>query len=330
MARRAEKNFAVSDLTELQLLLGPSDRHLRCIREHLDVQILHRGQGLKVLGPPREVDQTVRVLDRLLRIVRSQGLLEKEDVEGSLASEGIPVSSRSDGRLHAGSPAPDSGPRALIELSQRGRGFSPMTEGQRRYVRTIGENDIVFSIGPAGTGKTYVAVAVGLECLRQGKVRRLVLARPAVEAGERLGFLPGDPQAKVHPYLQPIYDCLNSLLDFGYFHRLLQTDIIEIIPLAYMRGRTLDDAFIILDEAQNTTSEQMKMFLTRMGNGSKIVVTGDITQIDLPPGKMSGLVHVQKLLRDIPSVGFSYLTRADIVRHPLVQEIVDAYESQRK
>ncbi len=209
-------------------------------------------------------------------------------------------------------------------------GVSGKSDGQAQYLKDMGENDIVFAIGPAGTGKTFLAVARAVEALKAGKVRRIVLVRPAVEAGERLGFLPGDIQAKVSPYLRPIYDSLNTFLEFGQLKRLIDTDVVEICPLAYMRGRTLDEAFIILDEAQNSTSEQMKMFLTRMGSKSKIVITGDITQIDLNPGKTSGLIEVRDLLKGIPGIVFTYLTKADIVRHPLVQRIVDAYEHHRR
>jgi len=206
--------------------------------------------------------------------------------------------------------------------------IAPKSEGQKKYLAEIDANDIVFSIGPAGTGKTFLAVAKAVQCLKAGQVRRIVLVRPAVEAGERLGFLPGDIQAKVNPYLRPIYDSLNAFLEFGQLQRLINGDVVEIVPLAFMRGRTLDEAFIILDEAQNTTSEQMKMFLTRMGGRSKIVVTGDVTQIDLPAGKASGLVEVRELLKGIPGISFSNLSRADIVRHPLVQRIVDVYEQK--
>jgi len=206
----------------------------------------------------------------------------------------------------------------------------PRTEGQARYLTAMEAHDIVFCIGPAGTGKTYLAVARAITALRNGVVKKIILARPAVEAGEKLGFLPGDYQAKVNPYLKPIYDALNTFLEFQQLRRLLEYEIIEVAPLAYMRGRNLADAFIILDEAQNTTSEQMKMFLTRMGERSKIVVTGDITQIDLPFGKTSGLIEAQALLSNIPGIGFVYLTRADIVRHPLVQSIVDAYETKSR
>jgi phosphate starvation-inducible PhoH-like protein len=204
------------------------------------------------------------------------------------------------------------------------------SEGQLKYLEDIDRNDIVFAIGPAGTGKTFLAVSKAVQALKEGRVRRIVLVRPAVEAGEKLGFLPGDIQAKVNPYLRPIYDSLNTFLEFGQLKRMIDADVVEICPLAYMRGRTLDEAFIILDEAQNTTSEQMKMFLTRMGTKSKIVVTGDITQIDLNPGKPSGLIEVKDLLRGIPGLAFAYLSKADIVRHPLVQKIVDAYEHHRR
>jgi phosphate starvation-inducible PhoH-like protein len=191
------------------------------------------------------------------------------------------------------------------------------------------EKDIVVAIGPAGTGKTYLAVARAMASFKKGEVRKIILCRPAVEAGERLGFLPGDYQEKVNPYLRPLYDALNGFLEYQQLKRLMETEIVEVVPLAYMRGRNLDNAFMILDEAQNTTSEQMKMFLTRMGQNSKIVVTGDITQIDLPMGKVSGLVEAQSILTHIPGIAFCYLTRADIVRHPLVQSIVDAYEVKR-
>jgi phosphate starvation-inducible PhoH-like protein len=204
----------------------------------------------------------------------------------------------------------------------------PRTDGQKAYVRAIESHDIVFAVGPAGTGKTYLAVACAVAALRAGKFRRLVLTRPAVEAGEHLGFLPGDLAAKVNPYLRPLYDALEDLIDFDEVQRTIARDVIEVAPLAYMRGRTLDRSFIILDEAQNTSPEQMKMFLTRMGRESKVVVTGDATQVDLPKGARSGLLHSREILRDVPGIAFVDLGRADIVRHPLVQAIVDAYEGK--
>jgi phosphate starvation-inducible PhoH-like protein len=204
----------------------------------------------------------------------------------------------------------------------------PRTPGQKEYVRAIRTHDIVVAVGPAGTGKTYLAVACAVAALRRGEFRRLVLTRPAVEAGEHLGFLPGDLQAKVNPYLRPLYDALEDLIEFDEVQRTIARDVIEIAPLAYMRGRTLDRCFIILDEGQNTSPEQMKMFLTRMGRSSKVIVTGDVTQVDLPRGARSGLLHAREVLRDVKGIAFVTLGRADIVRHPLVQEIVDAYEAE--
>ena len=204
--------------------------------------------------------------------------------------------------------------------------IQPRTEGQAAYVAAMRDHDIVFSIGPAGTGKTYLAVAMAISSMKQGLFRKLVLVRPAVEAGERLGFLPGDIVEKVNPYLRPLYDALGDIVPFGEVRRYRERDIIEVVPLAFMRGRTLDNAFIILDEGQNTTPKQMKMFLTRMGRSSKIVVTGDVTQIDLARGVLSGLKDVERKLADVPGIAFCYLHREDIVRHPLVQRIVDAYD----
>ena len=204
----------------------------------------------------------------------------------------------------------------------------PRTPGQKEYVRAIETNDIVIAVGPAGTGKTYLAVACAVAALRRGQFRRLVLTRPAVEAGEHLGFLPGDFHAKVNPYLRPLYDALEDLIDFDEVQRTIARDVIEVAPLAYMRGRTLDRSFIILDEAQNTSPEQMKMFLTRMGRSSKLVVTGDVTQVDLPHGAKSGLLHSREVLKGVQGIGFVSLGRPDIVRHALVQEIVDAYEAE--
>ncbi len=303
-----ERSVAVSGREEVARLFGTYDRHLKEIKKATGVEITVRNGEIRVRGPRAGVERACEALSFL------KGLEEPalEDVQALFASR----------------PAERRG-AAMPGLVFRPAKVTPQSDGQGKYLRDIEGNDIVFSIGPAGTGKTFLAVAAAVEALRGGKVRRIVLVRPAVEAGERLGFLPGDIQAKVNPYLRPIYDSLNTFLEFGQLRRLIDADVVEICPLAYMRGRTLDEAFIILDEAQNTTSEQMKMFLTRMGRRSKIVVTGDITQIDLPPGKPSGLVEVQDLLRDVSGIAFSRLTKADIVRHPLVQKIVDAYDHRR-
>ncbi|NUN47692.1 MAG: PhoH family protein [Candidatus Brocadiae bacterium] len=318
--------MSVNGRDELIGLLGAGDRHARAVRDGFGVNIFAKGGEVKIVGQALKVEKALRVLDRMLVRVRDEGWIPVDAVADLVAEEG------ETGVRQATTPG-DPGvefierrrPRDL-EVSRRGAKFGPRSGGQGEYIEAIRHHDITFCIGPAGTGKTYIAVAMAVEALRGGRVRRIVLARPAVEAGERLGFLPGDIQAKVNPYLRPLYDGLNAILDTGQLKKLLDAEIVEIVPLAYMRGRTLDDAFIILDEAQNTTQEQMKMFLTRMGTGSKIVVTGDVTQVDLPTGKTSGLLEAQSILPPVGGIAFQYLTRADIVRHPLVQKIVDAYE----
>ena len=248
---------------------------------------------------------------RLLEIVRSTGKLDLDEVEQTIIKA-----------KHAAAGEDNQG----IDTFQKRQFVKSKTEGQRKYVEAIKNNDLVFCIGPAGTGKTYLAVAMALSSLKSGRVKKIVLARPAVEAGEKLGYLPGDIKAKVNPYLRPLYDAIADMIDVGYVKKYLESDLIEILPLAYMRGRTLNDAFIILDEAQNCTVKQMKTFLTRLGNRSKVVVTGDITQVDLSSNELSGLIDVQDRLANIDNIAFIYLTKFDIVRHKLVQDIVDAYE----
>lgn len=309
-----EKTIALKSRDEAQALLGVNDQHLRRIREAAGVTIVARDGQLRIRGERRSVDRAYRVVAGLLASLR-----EGQEVSASRVTAMLGASA--EGADREGRTAPKRPEVPLLRAAE------PKTPGQARYTEAMREHDIVFAVGPAGTGKTFLAVAQALENLRSGRVRRLVLVRPAIEAGERLGFLPGDVQAKVNPYLRPMYDALNSLLEFGQLRRLLEAEVVEICPLAYMRGRTLDDAFIILDEAQNTSGEQMKMFLTRMGLRSKIVVTGDVTQIDLPSGRSSGLVEVKGFLRDIRGIAFCYLGKEDIVRHPLVQAIVEAYES---
>jgi phosphate starvation-inducible PhoH-like protein len=313
----AEKEIYVDRSDELIRLLGPQDRNLRLLEEQYGVDVVSRNGELKILGEKKEaVEAVYAILRSLLKGIRSDVLPDETTVKELINQQqrGEEPSLRDETSTGEGS------------TSSRVR-FSAMTEGQSEYIRKMRENDIVFSIGPAGTGKTYLGVGCALEALWNGKVDRLVLCRPAVEAGEQLGYLPGDIEAKVNPYLRPLYDSLRSLLEHERLDELLSDEVVEIVPLAFMRGRTLDDAFIILDEGQNTTSDQMKMFLTRMGRNSQAVVTGDVTQIDLQDHKQSGLVQARSLLSGIDGIAFCELSESDIVRHPLVQEIHDAYDS---
>ncbi|MEK7205481.1 MAG: PhoH family protein, partial [candidate division NC10 bacterium] len=305
-----EKSVSVADRGEMARLFGTYDRNLKEVKRITGVMVVVRNGEIRVKGGREAVERACRAFEKIREI--------PNPVPGDVAA------------LLDGEKAAARTTAVPGEIFRRGVTVDPKSAGQKRYLQDIDANGIVFSIGPAGTGKTFLAVAKAVETFRAGRVRRIVLVRPAVEAGEKLGFLPGDIQAKVNPYLRPIYDSLNTFLEFGQLQRLIGVDVVEICPLAYMRGRTLNQAFIILDEAQNTTSEQMKMFLTRMGNASRIVVTGDITQVDLPSGKTSGLIEIQGLLKHIQGLEFVYLTRHDIVRHPLVQEIVDAYDEQGK
>ncbi|OHC06337.1 MAG: phosphate starvation-inducible protein PhoH [Planctomycetes bacterium RIFOXYC2_FULL_41_27] len=293
------------------MLYGSHDRHLRLVRDAFQIQLVARHGLLKLEGEKERVDTGKEVLNKLLEIVRSTGRLDLEDVEQAI--------------IDAKNETTEESIQA-IDVFQKGIFIKPKTDGQTKYIEAIRKNDLVFCIGPAGTGKTYLAVAMALSYLKSGRIRRIVLARPAVEAGEKLGYLPGDIKAKVNPYLRPLYDAIADMMDVGHVKKYLESDLIEILPLAYMRGRTLNDAFIILDEAQNCTIKQMKTFLTRLGMKSKVVVTGDITQVDLSAGEISGLIDVQERLMNINNISFMYLTKADIIRHKLVQDIVDAYE----
>ncbi len=302
-----ERAIPIGSRDELGRLFGPFDRNLKEIKKTAGVDVIVRDGEIRVRGTKKGVDKAIDAFRRLKDVSEPT----PEDVHGVMDEKPSPKPHHR--------PAPGNIFRGNVMVGGK-------TDGQTGYLAEIDRNDIVFAIGPAGTGKTFLAVWKAVEALKSGRVRRIVLVRPAVEAGEKLGFLPGDIQAKVSPYLRPIYDSLNSFLEFGQLERLIHADVVEICPLAYMRGRTLDEAFIILDEAQNTTGEQMKMFLTRMGTKSKIVVTGDVTQIDLSPGKPSGLIEARDLLKGIAGISFSFLSKADIVRHPLVQKIVDAYE----
>jgi phosphate starvation-inducible PhoH-like protein len=319
---------------EALALFGSQDRNLRLLKERYDVGVVARNGVLRLSGEEGPVLGAEAAVKAFLAKLRNEGPLTPEVAAAVLAELGTAPPTSESGRLAAGGNGKNGKERsATLPLSFEGcrapsiEGYRPRTKGQARYLELLARNEIVFAIGPAGTGKTFLAVLRGVELLKSGAVNRLVLCRPAVEAGEHLGFLPGDIQAKVNPYLRPLYDALNEILDHETTKKLMERETIEIVPLAYMRGRTLNKSFMILDEAQNTTVEQMKMFLTRMGEGSRIVVTGDVTQVDLPQGKLSGLVHIEHILRPIEDgIAFTHLTKQDIVRHRLVQEIVEAYE----
>jgi len=293
------------------LVFGPRDKHLRLIRDAFGVRLAAREADVHILGAGESVRYAQIVLDELARMADDGQVVSEREVQ-----QIIDTVARSG----------QTPTLQQIEVFVAGRPVRPQTPGQLAYCQAIEKNDLVFCIGPAGSGKTYLAVAMAAQALKRQKVKRIVLVRPAVEAGEKLGFLPGDIEAKVNPYLRPLLDALHDMMGFEQVRANMAADIIEIIPLAYMRGRTLNDAIIILDEAQNTTSTQMKMFLTRMGMRSKMIVTGDITQVDLAAGTKSGLVDAREKLAGIDGVHFHAMTRSDIVRHRLVQEIVNAYE----
>src|ERR671919_346576 len=295
-------------------LVGARDELLKLIEAAFETNILVRGNEIVITGEPEEAERVSRLFEELLTLLDDGHILSPEAVGRSIdiikSKEDQPVSAV-------------LGDSVLVTNS--GKPIAPQTVGQKGYVDAIRNSTIVFSIGPAGSGKTYLAVAMAVQALKAGDVSRIVLTRPAVEAGERLGFLPGDLAAKIDPYLRPLYDALYEMLEPEAFQRYVDRGTIEIAPLAFMRGRTLNDSFIILDEAQNTTPEQMKMFLTRLGFGSKAVVTGDVTQIDLPPGTRSGLVVIEEILTEIDGVSFTHLGARDVVRHKIVQDIVEAY-----
>ncbi len=308
----SEATLSIEQPDLVLTLFGAKDQHLRTIRDRLGVEIVHRRGQIAIRGDDQPVALATETLERLTSLARRRGELRREDVEKILAQV-------------TGAPPTPSGRR--IDGFEPVRKIQPRTPGQARYVETIRRHAITIAYGPAGTGKTYLAVALAVEAIKHERIRKIVLCRPAVEAGESLGFLPGDMQAKINPYLRPLLDALHDMIDYEQIKRMMEQDIIEVIPLAYMRGRTLNDAFIILDEAQNTTIAQMKMFLTRMGENSKVVVSGDATQIDLPHQQKSGLLDALKRLKPIRGIGQVELTKGDIVRHSLVQEIVRAYEA---
>lgn len=318
-----EERIAIGDNGQAANLLGQRDKNLRFIEESIKARIVARGNELIISGDAKEVELASKLFRQLLSLAETGqtidinlinytlNLLKEEASE--VAKPGVLTNVLSE----------------PIFVTPRGKLIKPKTIGQHNYIRAMSTHDLVFAIGPAGTGKTYLAVVMAVKALKNKAVTRIVLVRPAVEAGEKLGFLPGDLQEKINPYLRPLYDGLYDVLGLETAEKYMERGIIEVAPLAYMRGRTLEDSFIILDEAQNTTPEQMKMLLTRIGFGSKAVVTGDVTQVDLPRGERSGLMHAREILSGIEGISFEYLTHKDVVRHPLVQKIIQAYEGRR-
>lgn len=305
------RTITLASRDEAVILFGLRDQYLRAVRESLGVKLIARGDLLQIEGTPEAAEQAERVFQQLRQLLRKQGKLTPEDVRSVID-------------VIRGNQAVG----AAVTLTETGRGLRTRTDGQGRYVQALRTHDVVVCVGPAGTGKTYLAVGWAVGLLRSGQVKKIVLVRPAVEAGERLGYLPGDLVAKISPYLRPLFDALAELMDPETVKKYMENDVIEILPLAYMRGRTLSNACIILDEGQNATTSQMKMFLTRMGLNSKIVVTGDLTQTDLPRTIRSGLADAVHRLRDIEGLAIVYLDQGDIVRNPLVTRIVKAYEEE--
>lgn len=315
-----QRLFLIEQNENALYLFGQNDHNLLMIEDAFSVKLIARGNQIVVMGEDEaEVDTVINLLKELNKIVENGSQLTERDLSYAIhLVKGNKDANLSE--LH----------NDIIQVTYRGKKIRPKTQGQKRYVDAMRKSEIVFSIGPAGTGKTYLAMVVAVNALLNRRVSRIILTRPAIEAGERLGFLPGDLQRKVDPYLRPLYDALYDILGAEKVQQYLEKDVIEVAPLAYMRGRTLDDCYVIMDEAQNTTPAQMKMFLTRLGRQSKAVVTGDITQVDLPNHKKSGLAVIQRILKKIDGIEFIYLTNRDVVRHRLVQEILNAYEKYEK
>ena len=307
------RKIAIDETIDRGELFGTLDSNVRILKENLDVDIMQRDNELILRG--KDAKRAEAIFQELMEIIAGGEKLDEQKINYVIAlkDEGL---SYEESKVN----------KDIICFTHKGKPLRPKTLGQRKYVQSIRKRDIVFGIGPAGTGKTYIAVAMAVHAFKNKEVQKIILTRPAVEAGERLGFLPGDMQEKVDPYLRPLYDALYDVLGRESALRLKEKEALEVVPLAYMRGRTLDNSFIILDEAQNTTREQMKMFLTRMGFGSKIVVTGDVTQVDLPRGKKSGLLEAAKILKNVKGIDFCYLKDVDVVRHELVKKIIGAYD----
>jgi phosphate starvation-inducible protein PhoH and related proteins len=312
-------NVQLENPTEAINLFGNSDSNLKIIEQELDVTVITRGESVSLSGEEEKVSLASQILDRLIFVIRKGVNISGRDVLYA-------IQMGQKGTLDYFEQLYEE----EIAKNVKGKAIRIKTLGQRNYVYSIRKNDLVFGIGPAGTGKTYLAVVMAVNALKNGQVNKIILTRPAVEAGESLGFLPGDLKEKVDPYLRPLYDALHDILGAEHTQRLIERGTIEIAPLAYMRGRTLDDAFVILDEAQNTTHAQMKMFLTRLGFGSKMVITGDQTQVDLPRGVKSGLIVAEEVLKDINGIPFIFLEQSDVVRHPLVGRIIQAYEKSKE
>jgi len=314
-----EKRISIDDRDFTAELFGNFDENIKIIEKEFNVDVVSREGEIRIIGQQPSVDMVDKLIYRLVEILKTEGKLTKQTVRYAIQL------------IYEGQ---EDKIKELLDdaicVTSSGKVIKPKTLGQRRYINAIRDNDVVFGIGPAGTGKTYLAMAMAVTAFKNKEVNRIILTRPAVEAGESLGFLPGDLQDKVDPYLRPLYDALFDILGADTYLKYMERGLIEVAPLAYMRGRTLDSAYVILDEAQNTTSEQMKMFLTRLGFGSKAIITGDITQIDLPKGKSSGLKKVTTILEGIKGIEFIYLNKKDVVRHQLVQRIIEAYEVYEK
>ncbi len=317
--QKVTQKLKVNSSEEMSKLLGSFDENLDIISRECGIELSVFGEEIKLTGDLEKVELCITVLNKLLDIIRAHETIDKNRIIYciELAKEG---NTEDIEKIMSG----------VLAITARGKQIKYKTVGQKKYVDAIKKNTIVFGVGPAGTGKTYLAVAMAVSAYKNKEVEKIILTRPAVEAGERLGFLPGDLQSKVDPYLRPLYDALQEMFGLDNYQKLLERGSIEIAPLAYMRGRTLSNAFIILDEAQNTTKEQMKMFLTRMGEGSKVVVTGDLTQIDLPDGKKSGLLHATSILKNIEGIETVELTHKDVVRHSLVMQIIKAYNKEEE
>lgn len=310
-----KKTIEIEDYNIIKEIFGDYDENINIIKEELNIDIVVREDKIELFGKEKWIDIGEKLILNLIEIIKKEKKINKEDIRHSLQL-----------LLEGNGNYAKELLNKVVCVTASGKSIKPKTLGQKRYVDSIKNHDIVFGIGPAGTGKTYLAMAMAVQAMKNNEVSRIIITRPAVEAGESLGFLPGDLQEKVDPYLRPIYDALFEILGAETCAKFIEKGLIEIAPLAYMRGRTLDSAYVILDEAQNTTNEQMKMFLTRLGFGSKAIVTGDITQIDLAVGKKSGLKEITKILNEVRGIDFIYLTKTDIVRHPLIQRIIEAYE----